>query len=57
MINEAHPDTLGDGLINFDKRRKEFELLAQIKLLQVRNFQFFCLKNNLLYLRLFLGCC
>lgn len=38
MINEAHPDTLGDSLINFDKRRKEFELLAQIKLLQVRNF-------------------
>uniref|UniRef100_A0A182LXN5 Guanine-nucleotide releasing factor n=1 Tax=Anopheles culicifacies TaxID=139723 RepID=A0A182LXN5_9DIPT len=34
MIHAAIPDTLQDGLINFDKRRKEFELLAQIKLLQ-----------------------
>ncbi|GLV41492.1 Ral guanine nucleotide dissociation stimulator-like [Carabus blaptoides fortunei] len=34
MIDTAIPDTIGDGLINFDKRRKEFEVLAQIKLLQ-----------------------
>ncbi|XP_050093231.1 ral guanine nucleotide dissociation stimulator-like 1 isoform X2 [Anopheles aquasalis] len=34
MIHAAIPDTLQDGLINFDKRRKEFEVLAQIKLLQ-----------------------
>ncbi|RZF31864.1 hypothetical protein LSTR_LSTR009511 [Laodelphax striatellus] len=34
MIDTAIPDTLYDGLINFDKRRKEFEVLAQIKLLQ-----------------------
>ncbi|XP_055705879.1 ral guanine nucleotide dissociation stimulator-like 1 isoform X3 [Phlebotomus papatasi] len=34
MIHAAIPDTIGDGLINFDKRRKEFEVLAQIKLLQ-----------------------
>lgn len=34
MIHAAIPDTLADGLINFDKRRKEFEVLAQIKLLQ-----------------------
>ncbi|XP_065075689.1 ral guanine nucleotide dissociation stimulator-like 1 isoform X1 [Ochlerotatus camptorhynchus] len=34
MIHAAIPDTLVDGLINFDKRRKEFEVLAQIKLLQ-----------------------
>ncbi|KAL1124033.1 hypothetical protein AAG570_001803, partial [Ranatra chinensis] len=34
MIDAAIPDTLPDGLINFDKRRKEFEVLAQIKLLQ-----------------------
>ncbi|XP_058059946.1 ral guanine nucleotide dissociation stimulator-like 1 [Anopheles bellator] len=34
MIHAAIPDTLQDALINFDKRRKEFEVLAQIKLLQ-----------------------
>lgn len=34
MIDTAIPDTVSDGLINFDKRRKEFEVLAQIKLLQ-----------------------
>ena len=34
MIDTAIGDVLPDGLINFDKRRKEFEVLAQIKLLQ-----------------------
>jgi len=34
MIDTAIPDVVSDGLINFDKRRKEFEVLAQIKLLQ-----------------------
>ncbi|XP_072393340.1 ral guanine nucleotide dissociation stimulator-like 1 isoform X2 [Diabrotica undecimpunctata] len=34
MIDTAIPDTIVEGLINFDKRRKEFEVLAQIKLLQ-----------------------
>ncbi|CAH1117898.1 unnamed protein product [Phaedon cochleariae] len=34
MIDTAIPDTIAEGLINFDKRRKEFEVLAQIKLLQ-----------------------
>lgn len=34
MIHAAIPDTIPDGLINFDKKRKEFEVLAQIKLLQ-----------------------
>lgn len=30
MIDTAIPDTVGEGLINFDKRRKEFEVLAQV---------------------------
>ncbi|XP_021345418.1 ral guanine nucleotide dissociation stimulator-like 1 [Mizuhopecten yessoensis] len=34
MIDTAIQDCTDDGLINFDKRRKEFEVLAQIKLLQ-----------------------
>lgn len=35
MIHAAIPDTIGSSaLINFDKKRKEFEVLAQIKLLQ-----------------------
>jgi hypothetical protein len=32
MIDTAIPDTVGDeALINFDKRRKEFEVLAQVR--------------------------
>ncbi|XP_058792977.1 ral guanine nucleotide dissociation stimulator isoform X2 [Phymastichus coffea] len=34
MIDTAIPDTVAEGLINFDKRRKEFEVLARIRLLQ-----------------------
>lgn len=34
MIDTANPDYNQHGLINFDKKRKEFEILAQIKLLQ-----------------------
>lgn len=30
MIDAANPDILPDGLINFDKKRKEFEVLAQV---------------------------
>lgn len=35
FIHAAIPDTIDEDLINFDKKRKEFEILAQIKLLQV----------------------
>ena len=30
MIDTAVPDVVDEGLINFDKRRKEFEILAQV---------------------------
>ena len=30
MIDTAIPDTVANGLINFDKKRKEFEVLAQV---------------------------
>jgi len=34
MIDSAFRDTTDSGLINFDKRRREFEVLTQIKLFQ-----------------------
>ena len=35
MIDTAIPDVVSDGLINFDKRRKEFEVLAQVGFLAI----------------------
>ncbi|XP_067269664.1 ral guanine nucleotide dissociation stimulator isoform X1 [Pseudorasbora parva] len=35
MLDTAMKDNLEVGLINFEKRRKEFEVIAQIKLLQL----------------------
>ncbi|NXX95556.1 RGL1 protein, partial [Centropus bengalensis] len=34
MLDTALPDHVEGGLINFEKRRREFEVIAQIKLLQ-----------------------
>lgn len=34
MLDTAMADVTEDGLINFEKRRKEFEVLAQLRLLQ-----------------------
>lgn len=39
MIDTAIPDMVGDGLINFDKRRKEFEVLAQVSFLETGKVQ------------------
>ncbi|XP_078721541.1 ral guanine nucleotide dissociation stimulator-like 1 [Lampetra fluviatilis] len=35
MLDTAFPDYVEGGLINFEKRRKEFEVIAQIRLLQL----------------------
>ncbi|KAG5281518.1 hypothetical protein AALO_G00073140 [Alosa alosa] len=42
MMDTAMKDYVEGGLINFDKRRKEFEVIAQIKLLQLacNNYSF-----------------
>lgn len=35
MLDTALPDTIQGGLINFEKRRREFEVLSQIRQMQV----------------------
>ncbi|KAF6723873.1 Ral guanine nucleotide dissociation stimulator-like 1 [Oryzias melastigma] len=42
MLDTALPDVLEGGLINFEKRRREFEILSQIRQLQA-----FCSQYNL----------
>ncbi|KAM9346413.1 ral guanine nucleotide dissociation stimulator-like 1 [Symphorus nematophorus] len=40
MLDTALPDTVEGGLINFEKRRREFEVLSQIRVLQVSCSQY-----------------
>ncbi|KAI3360176.1 hypothetical protein L3Q82_014500, partial [Scortum barcoo] len=40
MLDTALPDTVEVGLINFEKRRREFEVLSQIRLLQASCSQY-----------------
>ncbi|KAM8843879.1 ral guanine nucleotide dissociation stimulator-like 1 [Spinachia spinachia] len=40
MLDTALPDTVQRGLINFEKRRREFEVLSQISVLQARCSQY-----------------
>ncbi|XP_037112505.1 ral guanine nucleotide dissociation stimulator-like 1 [Syngnathus acus] len=40
MLDTALPDTVEAGLINFEKRRREFEVLSQIRVLQMSCTQF-----------------
>ncbi|XP_035511467.1 ral guanine nucleotide dissociation stimulator-like 1 isoform X2 [Morone saxatilis] len=40
MLDTALPDTVEGGLINFEKRRREFEVLSQIRVLQTSCSQY-----------------
>ncbi|XP_014865783.1 PREDICTED: ral guanine nucleotide dissociation stimulator-like 1 [Poecilia mexicana] len=40
MLDTALPDTTEDGLINFEKRRREFDVLSQIRVLQASCSQY-----------------
>ncbi|KAM4531866.1 ral guanine nucleotide dissociation stimulator-like 1 [Odontesthes bonariensis] len=40
MLDTALPDTIQGGLINFEKRRREFDVLSQIRLLQASCSQY-----------------
>lgn len=40
MLDTALPDSVESGLINFEKRRREFEVLSQIRLLQASCSQY-----------------
>lgn len=52
MLDTALPDEVEGGLINFEKRRREFEVIAQIKLLQSA-CNSYCLNPDLAFLRWF----
>ncbi|XP_045063701.1 ral guanine nucleotide dissociation stimulator-like 1 isoform X1 [Coregonus clupeaformis] len=52
MLDTALPDLVEGGLINFEKRRREFEVMAQIKLLQSA-CNSYCLSADATFLRWF----
>ncbi|XP_012677128.2 ral guanine nucleotide dissociation stimulator-like 1 isoform X2 [Clupea harengus] len=52
MLDTALPDFVEGGLINFEKRRREFEVIAQIKLLQSA-CNSYCLNPNQTFLQWF----
>uniref|UniRef100_A0A673CK91 Ral guanine nucleotide dissociation stimulator-like 1 n=1 Tax=Sphaeramia orbicularis TaxID=375764 RepID=A0A673CK91_9TELE len=52
MLDTALPDVVEGGLINFEKRRREFEVIAQIKLLQSA-CNSYCLRPEPAFLRWF----
>ncbi|XP_064845783.1 ral guanine nucleotide dissociation stimulator-like 1 isoform X2 [Oncorhynchus masou masou] len=52
MLDTARSDLVEGGLINFEKRRKEFEVIAQIKLLQSA-CNSYCLSADDAFLRWF----
>uniref|UniRef100_A0A8C1P746 Ral guanine nucleotide dissociation stimulator-like 1 n=1 Tax=Cyprinus carpio TaxID=7962 RepID=A0A8C1P746_CYPCA len=52
MLDTALPDQVEGGLINFEKRRREFEVIAQIKLLQSA-CNSYCLTSDPAFLRWF----
>uniref|UniRef100_A0A1A8F105 Ral guanine nucleotide dissociation stimulator-like 1 n=1 Tax=Nothobranchius korthausae TaxID=1143690 RepID=A0A1A8F105_9TELE len=52
MMDTALPDLVEGGLINFEKRRREFEVIAQIKLLQSA-CNSYCLTPDTAFLRWF----
>ncbi|XP_061634532.1 ral guanine nucleotide dissociation stimulator-like 1 isoform X2 [Phyllopteryx taeniolatus] len=54
MLDTALPDRVEGGLINFEKRRREFEVIAQIKLLQSA-CNSYCLSPDQAFLRWFKG--
>ncbi|XP_068174998.1 ral guanine nucleotide dissociation stimulator-like 1 isoform X2 [Antennarius striatus] len=54
MLDTALPDLVEGGLINFEKRRREFEVIAQIKLLQSA-CNSYCLTPEASFLRWFKG--
>ncbi|XP_057213204.1 ral guanine nucleotide dissociation stimulator-like 1 isoform X2 [Triplophysa rosa] len=54
MLDTALPDQVEGGLINFEKRRREFEVIAQIKLLQSA-CNSYCLTPDPSFLRWFKG--